>query len=58
MSALRKVVVLAMLVGSLGFMLGCAGRSKGGGCGSSCGCSADRNCCDGCRQGTGCTCDR
>jgi len=58
MNALRKLVILAMLVGGLGMMAGCASRGGGGSSGGSCGCAADRNCCDGCRAGRGCTCNR
>jgi hypothetical protein len=58
MKTLRTFVVLTLLVGSLGFLAGCASRSSGGCSGGSCTCAPDRNCCDGCRQGSGCTCNR
>ncbi len=64
MKRIVMIAVMALCLGSLGALAGCASRGGGGGgcgsgCGSKCGgCAPDRNCCDGCRQGTGCTCAR
>ena len=54
MKALRMFALAAALIGSMTLA---ACTSGGGCCGKDgCGCSVDRNCCDGCRTGTGCTC--
>ena len=61
MKAVRMFVIFVMLLGGMGLMAGCASRGSGGGggcAGGSCECAPDRNCCDGCRQGSGCTCNR
>jgi len=64
MKRLMMIAVMALCIGSLGALAGCSSSGGGGacgagGCGSKCGgCAPDRNCCDGCRQGTGCTCAR
>jgi hypothetical protein len=62
MKRMLTIAVMALCIGSLGALAGCASGGGGcgaGGCGSKCGgCAPDRNCCDGCRQGTGCTCVR
>ncbi|MDF1700939.1 MAG: hypothetical protein P1V36_07245 [Planctomycetota bacterium] len=57
MNALRTLAIVAALLGGLALS---ACNSSGGGCCSSgdCGCSADRNCCDGCRTGQGCNCNK
>jgi hypothetical protein len=57
MKMLRFLFVLAIL--AMGAMTFTACSNGGGGCGAACkGCAPDRNCCEGCRQGTGCICPR
>ena len=57
MKIIRTLALVTLLIGSMGFVVACSSGSAGG-CGKGCTCAPDRNCCDGCRQGTGCTCGR
>lgn len=54
MKALRTFAIITALLGSIA--LAACTSSGSCGCDSGCKCSADRNCCDGCRTGAGCTC--
>lgn len=55
MKLVRVLLVALVMLAPFSF----AACRTAGGCGTGCkGCAPDRNCCDGCRQGTGCTCPR